>query len=57
MDKLIERINEMNDLNNPAPQSIFLFLREEAETIQDELFELHTQQQQAEDRAWRQMKL
>ena len=56
MDKLIERINEIDDLIIQHRQSIFL-LREEAETIQDELFELHTQQRQAEDRAWRQMKL
>ena len=56
MDKLIERLDEIDDLIIQHRQSIFL-LREEAETIQDELFELHTQQRQSEDIAWRHMKI
>lgn len=56
MDKLVERINEIEDAINQLTHSIFL-LEEERELIQETLSEIHIQQRQSEDRAWRQMKL
>ena len=55
-DKLIERINEIGDLISQHQHSIFL-LEEELEMLLDDLSKLQEKQQQADDRAWRQMKL
>ncbi|NLL35654.1 MAG: hypothetical protein GX257_10190 [Clostridiales bacterium] len=56
MDKIIDRINEIDDLINQHQYSIFL-LEQEKETLLDELSELKREQRQAEKIAWRQMKL
>lgn len=56
MDKLIDRINEIDGLIIQHQYSIFL-LEEEKETLLDDLLKLQKKQRQAENIAWRQMKL
>ncbi len=57
MDKLVERINEIDGLIDEHKQSIYL-LEDEIEQIEDELVELYnTRQRLSEDIAWRQMKI
>lgn len=56
MDDIIDRINEIDDLINQHQYSIFL-LEQEKETLLDDLSKLQKEQHQAENIAWRQMKL
>jgi prefoldin subunit 5 len=56
MDRIIDRINEIEDLINQHQYSIYL-LEEEKEELLDELTELKREQHQAENISWRQMKL
>ena len=56
MDRIINRIYEIDDLINQHQHSIFL-LEQEKEELLDELTELKREQRQAENIAWRQMKL
>lgn len=56
MDGIIDRINEIDGLINQHQHSIFL-LEEEKEMLLDDLSKLQKKQRQAEDIAWRQMKI
>ncbi len=56
MDRIINRIYEIEDLINQHQHSIFL-LEQEKEELLDVLTELKREQHQAENIAWRQMKL
>ncbi len=56
MDKLIERINEIEDAINQHQHSIFL-LENEKNMLIDELDYMQEQERETEDIAWRMMKL
>ena len=56
MDKLIERINEIGDEISQHQHSIFL-LEGEANTLIDELDYMKERETEAQDIAWRQMKI
>ena len=56
MDELLDRKSEIMEAIDNHRYTIFL-LEDELEQIEEELAELHDQQRQAEDLAWRQMKL
>lgn len=56
MDKLIERIYEIEDAISQHQHSIFL-LEDEKAMLMTEYHTIREREQEAEDRAWRQMKL
>jgi len=55
-DKLLERINMIEDEINELEMNVSI-LQDEQDSLLEELRELQNQQRQAEDIAWRQMKL
>ena len=55
-DKILERLSMIEDEIDNHKHSIFL-LEDEQEALLDELREIQEQDRQAEDRAWRQMKI
>ena len=55
-DKLLERINMIEDEINELEMNVSI-LKDEQDSLLEELRELQNQQRQAEDIAWRQMKL
>lgn len=56
MDKLIDRLDEIDDLINQHQHSIFL-LENEKNMLIDELDYMQEVEIEAQDTAWRQMKL
>jgi preprotein translocase subunit SecD len=55
-DKLLERINMIEDEINELEMNVSI-LKDEQDSLLEELRELQNQQRQSEDIAWRQMKL
>ena len=55
-DKILERINMIEDEINELEMNVSI-LKDEQDSLLEELRELQNQQRQAEDIAWRQMKL